>query len=180
MPELALTRSLTAALCSIVALPATALAADQGEATPLNLGSGAAKTAAHHAAGGSGALVRTIVGLLVVIAVIYGVTWVLKQVKGAREAKPTGDARLEPISTLPLGPGQTLHLVRAGSEIVLLGAGEHGLVPVRTYTEEEAVRIGLVRDAEGPGEPPTPGGLLTAPARRKSWLDELRARTVIR
>jgi flagellar protein FliO/FliZ len=174
--ELALTRSLTAALCGIVVLPASALAAD-GEDTPLKLDTGGAgKAVADHAGGGGGAIVRTIVGLAVVIAVIYGVTWVLKQVKGARAGGATGDADLEPLSSLPLGPNASLHLVRAGNEVVLLGAGEHGLVPVRTYTLEEAERTGLLRAPE----PEVPGGLLTAPARRKSWLDELRSKTVIR
>jgi flagellar protein FliO/FliZ len=176
VPELALTRSLTAALCGLVVLPASALAAD-GENTPLNLGDGGAtKVAADHAAGGGGAIVRTIVGLAVVIAVIYGVTWILKQVKGSRETSKSGEADLEQVSTLPLGPNASLHLVRAGNEVVMLGAGEHGLVPVRTYTLEEAERIGLLKAA---GDD-VPGGLLTAPARRKSWLDELRAKTVIK
>ena len=180
MSESVLTRSLTAALCGLLVLPAAAFAAD-GERTPLNLGgqSGTSAKATQHVAGSSGgAIARTIVGLAVVIAVIYGVTWVLKQVKGAREGK-TGQSGLEPISTLTLGDGKTLHLVRAGQEIVLLGSGEHGLVPVRSWTEEEARRLGVLPPDDG-DDPQVPGGLLTAPARRRSWLDELRARTVIK
>jgi flagellar protein FliO/FliZ len=186
VPELALTRSLMAASCGLLVLPATSLAAN-GESTPLNLGgSDAAKTAADHAAGGGGAMLRTIIGLIVVIAVIYCVTWVLKRVKGAKEAKATGEARVEPLATVPLGANKTLHLVRAGSEIVLLGAGEHGLTPIKTYTEEEARRSGLIPAGQELSETtptaivPGPGGLITAPARRRSWLDELRAKTVIK
>ena len=174
MPELALTRSLTAALGGLLVLPATTLAAN-GESTPLNLDA-AKQTAAEHAAGsGASAIVRTIVGLLVVLVVIYGVAWVLKQVKSSKEGKASGGG-LQPIATLPLGSNRSLHLVRAGNEYVLVGAGEHGVVPVRTYTEAEARELGLLDD----GGDDTPGGLLNAPARRRSWLDELRAKTVIK
>jgi flagellar protein FliO/FliZ len=176
VPELALTRSLTAALCGLVVLPASALAAD-GEGTKLDLG-GAADTAAQHTANsGSGAmLVRTVVGLAVVIGVIYGITWVMRQVRSAREDRATGQS-LDTVATLPLGPGKALHLVRAGSEHVLVGTSEHGVTPIRRYSEEEARTLGLVGED---AVPPTDGGLLDAPARRKGWLDELRARTVIK
>jgi flagellar protein FliO/FliZ len=178
--ESVLTRSLTAALCGLLVLPATVLAAD-GEATPLHLEDAAPKAAADHAAGtGGGAIVRTIVGLAVVIGVIYGVTWVLKQVKASKEQRASGGG-LESLATLPLGPNRALHLVRAGSEVLLVGAGEHGVVPVRTYSEEQAQALGLIGDgSDDEAEPPTGGGLLTAPARRRNWMDELRARTVIR
>ena len=61
-----------------------ALAAN-GEQTPLDLGGDAAGAAAEAGAGGGG-LVRTIVGLAVVIGVIYGLTWILRQIKSSREA----------------------------------------------------------------------------------------------
>ena len=72
-------------------------------------------------------------------------------------------------ATLPLGPGKALHLVRAGTEIVLVGASENGVVPVRTYTEREARELGLIGHEIAP----------VAPA-SSNWLDELRSRTVIR
>ena len=60
-------------------------------------------------------------------AVIYGLYWVLKQVKASRETAASGDG-LESVATLPLGPNRSLHLVRAGRELVLLGVAEHGVV----------------------------------------------------
>lgn len=127
-----------------LAAPATALAAaftGPGEDTPLNLPAGAPAKAA--TVGGSGNLVRTIVGLAVVIGVIYGVAWVLRQVKDSRETRVSG-AGLQHAATIPLGPNRSLHLIRAGRELVLVGSAEQGVVPIRTYSEEEAIAVGLI------------------------------------
>jgi flagellar protein FliO/FliZ len=169
-----------------------ALAAD-GESTPLNLPASAPKAGASHAAEQSagGGLVRTIVGLVIVIGVIYGLYWVLKQVKSSREERASGSG-LGTLATLPLGPNRSLHLVRAGGEVVLLGVGEAGVTPIRTYAEHEARALGLIGDEDdsepkGPkGAPSLPGGLGKTQAKpglleslRRS-LDDLRAKTVIR
>lgn len=151
----------------VLVVPATALAAGftgPGEDTPLNLPADAPRQAA--TTGGSGNLVRTIVGLAVVIGVIYGVAWVLRQVKDSRETRVSG-AGLQHAATIPLGPNRSLHLVRAGRELVLVGSAEHGVTPIRVYTEEEAIAIGLIapdededEDADGGPRPSTgpPGG----------------------
>jgi flagellar protein FliO/FliZ len=174
----ALLPACSAALCGGLALPALAAAAD-GEQTPLNLGRDAAAGGAHVGAGG-GSLVRTIVGLLVVIAVIYGLTWILRQVKASREAGPEGTG-LRSVATLPLGQNRSLHLVRAGEEYVLVGAGEHGVTPIRTYTLAEARALGLLDDpGQGPAadDPFSGDGGGGGPLRRA--LDGLRRRTVIK
>jgi flagellar protein FliO/FliZ len=131
-----------AVMCGLL-IPASALAAD-GETTPLNLPS-AQKTAQTAAPGASGGLVRTIVGLAIVLAVIYGLYWVLKQVKSSREATATGSG-LKTVATLPLGTNRALHLVRAGDEVHLLAAGEGGMTQIRTYREPEARALGLLED----------------------------------
>jgi flagellar protein FliO/FliZ len=118
--------------------------ADAGEKTPLNL-KDTPTTQTHVSSGGS--IVRTIVGLAVVIGVIYGLYWILKQVKSSREEKASGQG-LAAISTLPLGPNRSLQLVRAGRDLVLLGVTEHGVTPVRSYSEDEAEAAGLL-DLEG-------------------------------
>ena len=118
---------------------------------------------------------RTIVGLAVVIGVIYGLYWILKQVKASREETASGDG-LKTIATLPLGTNRSIHLVRAGQEIVLVGAGEHGVTPIRTYSEAEARALGLIDDETA--EPPT--SAKPARARRPALLDGLRRLTVIR
>ncbi len=97
-------KSGVATLLGVVLLaPASAFAAD-GESTPLNLTP--PKVNAHHAAPtAGGGLVRTIVGLAIVIAVIYGLYWVLKQVKASREERSSGQG-LGTLATLPLGPNR--------------------------------------------------------------------------
>jgi flagellar protein FliO/FliZ len=167
--------SLFAAATAVTSLLLTsqdAFGADTGEKTPLNLKDVPPSSNTH--VGGGGSIVRTIVGLAVVIGVIYGLYWVLKQVKSSREEKASGQG-LAALATLPLGPNRSLQLVRAGREIVLIGVSEHGVTGVRTYTEEEAEAAGLL-DLEAESESGDPGG-----NRNRAWggvLDELRRRTV--
>jgi len=139
--------SRAAALSAAVVLlsSATARAAAGSESTPVHL-SGASGTHATHV-GGGGSLVRTIVGLAVVIGLIYGVAWVLKQVKAGKQERSTG-AGLASVASVPLGPNRAVHLLRAGSELVLVGVGEHGVTPIRTYDEAQARAAGLL-DEDG-------------------------------
>jgi flagellar protein FliO/FliZ len=169
-----------AAFTCILAMPvASAFAAKPsgpGEDTPLKL---PAQTthAATGATGGGGSLVRTFVGLAIVLAVIYGVYWVLRQVKSGREERASGSG-LASIATLPLGPNRSLHMVRSGREYVLVGASEHGVTPIRTYSENEARDAGLLDEPDAAElTAPAPartgkGGLL------KDILEEMRKRTV--
>lgn len=161
-----LNRSLSAFTAAVavvlITAPATALGAEfpdgfphitkpkpTGEDTPLSLDT--SEKAADHvtSGGGGGGLVRTIVGLAVVIGVIYGLTWVLKQVKTSRETKSAGPG-LENIASVSLGPNRALHLVRSGREIVLVGAAEQGVTPIRVYSMEEARRLGLLEEDSDP------------------------------
>ncbi len=175
----ALTRASALALSGVLLAPALALAAD-GEDTALGL-EGAAKEETAKVGASGGSIVRTIVGLAVVIGVIYGLTWVLKQVKANKSGDASGSG-LETVATLPLGSNRSLHLVRAGDELVLVGAGEHGVTPIRTYTEAEARRLGLLAAEDVPSgamaelEPEVFG----AETRRGRFIDELRKRTVIK
>src|SRR3954469_26049624 len=100
-----------ASLTSFLLTPQLALAAtDAGEKTPLDLKD---PSGPNTPVGGRGSIVRTIVGLAVVIGVIYGLYWILKQVKSSREEKATGQG-LAALATLPLGAQRSLQLVRAG------------------------------------------------------------------
>jgi flagellar protein FliO/FliZ len=175
--------SVGAAVLGLLLLAPAALAAG-GEATPLNLPADT-DVKASGTPGGGGGLVRTIVGLAVVIGVIYGLYWILKQVKAAREDKASGQG-LEPLATLPLGGNRSLQLVRAGREIVLVGVAETGVTHVRTYTEAEARQLGLLGDGDA-APLPVParlgaGGDPFGPQRPgiAGLLEDLRKRTVIR
>ena len=167
----------SAALSLVLLAPAGALAATgTGENTPLSLpADGGAKKVT--TASGSGSLVRTFVGLAIVLAVIYGIAWVLKQVKRSKEERGQGTS-LETTAVVALGPNRSLHLVRAGRELVLVGVAEHGVTPIRTYTEDEAIDLGLIGDddAELDGAPHT----TTSRAGAVRWLDRLKDRTVRR
>jgi flagellar protein FliO/FliZ len=173
-------RLLGAALFGLLLLAPTALAAD-GESTPLNLTEPKATTA--HAAGStSGGLVRTIVGLAVVIGVIYGLYWILKQVKASREDSASG-VGLHTLATLPLGQNRSMQLIRAGTEVVLVGVGEGGVTPIRTYGEHEARALGLLADEDDDDEdrPGRATAIAALPGGPKpSLLSRIRSRTVIR
>jgi flagellar protein FliO/FliZ len=181
-----ITAALTGAATALLCLPAIALGAN-GENTSLGLDAASADAAQSTGPGGSGVL-RTIVGLVVVIAIIYAVTWVLKAVRRAREEQKSGTA-LDSLASLPLGPSRSLHLVRAGDVVVLLGVSEGGITPIRTYHEEEALALGLIApEVPAAGLPsllPVPGGALSdhQTATHGAFakvLDALRRRTVIR
>jgi flagellar protein FliO/FliZ len=115
------------------------------ESEPLDLGGA---TSSAHAAGG-GNIAKTIVGLAIVLAVIFGLRWVMKQYKSGREKKAAGTG-LAQVATLPLGSNRSLHVVRAGREVLVVGSGEHGVTPVRSYSEEEARALGLLETEEDP------------------------------
>jgi flagellar protein FliO/FliZ len=162
------------ALTSLLLNTSDAFGAEAGEKTPLNLKD--ATGDAHTQVSGGGSIVRTIVGLAVVIGVIYGLYWVLKMVKSSREEKASGQG-LAALATLPLGTNRSLQLVRAGRELVLVGVSEHGVTPVRTYNEDEAEAAGLL-DLETDAVQGDPGG-----NRNKAWggiVAEMRRRTVRR
>lgn len=127
------------------------------------------RTAATSTSGSS--IIRTLLGLIFVAGLIYAIAWIMRRVKRGREAQATGNG-LSSVATLPLGSGRTLHLVRAGSDVILVGSSEHGVAPVRVYSEEEALANGLISDEsqadamraaaigfapEGASRPPTAG-----------------------
>jgi flagellar protein FliO/FliZ len=168
---------------NLPALPIFAVAAPHGESQPLDLGG---STASAHAASG-GSIVRTIVGLAIVLAVILGLRWVLKHYKAGREKKAAGTG-LAQVATLPLGGNRSLHVVRAGREVLVVGSGEGGVTPVRSYSEEEARALGLLEEdaveapplrmeSDGPSEGGTAGPAAAGAIGRRA-LDTLRGWTV--
>jgi flagellar protein FliO/FliZ len=65
--------------------------------------------------------------------------------------------------------------VRVGPEIVLLGAAEHQVTPIRRYSEAEAYSLGLL-------EPPsmTLASLEAEVEQPKGLMNILRAKTVVK
>jgi flagellar protein FliO/FliZ len=157
-------------------LTAPAALAANGEKTKLDLGSsGETAQNAQNASGGS--LVRTIVGLFVVLAVIYGLYWVLKKVKSSKDSSASGSG-LETIATMPLGTNRALHLVRTGREFVLLGTAEHSITPIRRYSEDEARALGLIDVPETLNVGATLESL--APIQPKGLMEILRSKAVVK
>ncbi len=135
---------LTAALTLVhgaVAGAYTPPSSARAENTPLHLGSSSTPHAGASASSG-GSITRTLVGLVVVVALIYTVTWILRKLKRP-EGRAVGTG-LESVANLPLGPGRSLALVRAGSELVLVGVAEHQVTALRRYSEDEARAAGLL------------------------------------
>jgi flagellar protein FliO/FliZ len=148
----------TAALCACLLVPVWVLASAStaaafsptsktgGENQPLSLGSSGTGTHTSTSSGGA-SIVRTIVGLAIVIAVIWGLAWIMRQVKAGRGGgwdSNQSSAGLASVAALTLGTGRSVHLVRAGNDYVLLGSTEHGVAPIHRYTEEEARDAGLL------------------------------------
>lgn len=103
-----------------------------------------------------------IVGLAIVLVVIYGVYWLLKAYKKTKSA--ASDGRLEVVATTVLGPNRSVHLIRVGDELVLVGSAEHGVTRLRVYDPEEAaVLTSRIESPAGSSElAPSRGGLALA------------------
>jgi flagellar protein FliO/FliZ len=136
---LALGVALVASACPAAAFTPTSHKAG-GENAPLTLST--PSVGPHTSSSGAG-IVRTIVGLAIVLAVIWGLSWILRQVKTSRETQ-AGGTGLSSVATLPLGTGRSLHLVRAGADYLLLGSAEHGVTPIYRYSEQQARDAGLL------------------------------------
>jgi flagellar protein FliO/FliZ len=162
-----------AVLALAFACPSTALAGsfhrDQTPLSPAVTGAaGGGSGNAHVSAGGSFA--RMVVGLAIVIAVIYGVYWLLKAY-GRSKGGLSDDGRMSVLATTALGPNRAVHLVRVGDELVLVGSAEGGVTPIRVYSADDVRRLELES-----------GGPLVALGRaggtgRRNLIEELRKRT---
>jgi flagellar protein FliO/FliZ len=125
-----------------------ALARSTGEDTPLHLSASSGTTKTTSSSGGGASIVRTIVGLFIVIAVIYGIAWIMKLAKKSK-SRPTGRG-LTQVASLPLGGGRSVAVVRAGREVLVVGVAENGVTPIRSYSEAEAIALGIEIPPEKP------------------------------
>jgi flagellar protein FliO/FliZ len=117
----------------------------------------------------SGAIARTIVGLAIVLAVVYGLYWLLKSAAKSRAGQ--SDGRIEVVATTTLAPNRALHLIRSGDELILVGATEQSVTPIRVYSAEEARAMDIelaaaAQLAQNPGGQQGPTGLVEALRRR--------------
>jgi flagellar biosynthetic protein FliO len=155
------------AALAVLALPAASMAAANGGATtrkatkpspastadkpdakksskfeqqPLDLGPSGKQEAKKAAKKGSGgAIWRMILGLLFVLGVIYAVHWLLKNYSKSRfpGMVSSGNGAIEVVATTPLAQGRSLHLVKVGGEVVLIGATEQSITQLRTLDAQQ-------------------------------------------
>lgn len=137
-----------------------------------------------------GGLVRGVIGFVVVIGAILLVAKLLKTNQKRKNGGylPRGRGRdgglVEVISTTPLGPNRQLHLVRVGDEVILVGSGEGGITPLRTFDEGAAIALGVISQEEqeldvGFADALAGAGVPVAPRRVQAVgvLDRVRALT---
>ena len=135
--------------------PAQKAPAFHQDTTPLDSavtgGSSTSGSSGHASVGStSGEIARVVVGLAIVLAVVYGVYWLLKS--AARARMGSGDDSITVVSTTPIPSNRALHLIRAGDELILVGATEQSITPLRVYSAAEAAQMDLqARVAAQPG-----------------------------
>jgi flagellar biosynthetic protein FliO len=104
---------------------------------------GKASVTSHIASGASNAALHMLLGLAVVSALIFGLYKILKRTAAKNDKTVRDDGWMQVVSSTPIGPSRSLHLVRVGNEVVLLASSEQSVTPVRVYAAEEAERLGV-------------------------------------
>ncbi len=92
---------------------------------------------------------RTFIGLVVVIIIIWGISAVFRRFVTVRGLARSSES-LKILYTLSLSPTRTLYLVRLADRILLIGAGEGGLRTLGEITEPDEVAL-ILRDVEYKG-----------------------------
>jgi flagellar protein FliO/FliZ len=136
---------LACAFTGLLALPASA-AAYQRDRTPLPAdlsGKAGHSVGAGVASGTSNAALHMLLGLAVVVALIFGLYKLLKRSQSKNGKTIKDDGWIQVVSSTPLSPSRSLHLVRVGEELVLIGSSEQSVTPIRVYSAEEANRLGV-------------------------------------
>jgi flagellar protein FliO/FliZ len=157
--------------------PSVALAETfKRDETPLPASvSGSEQAAQSGGGGGGGALVRMIVGLAIVVGVIYGVYWLLRTSAKAKARR--SDGGIDVVATASLGPNRSVHLLKLGGELVLVGSAEQGVTSLRVYAPEEAAQLGLNQPQNGDSALAGARTREQASVRSRNMLEELKRRT---
>jgi flagellar biogenesis protein FliO len=98
----------------------------------------------------NGSFLRFVFGLIVVVGAILGVHWLLKRWGQSRIQGVAGRTGvIDVVATTNLAQGRTLHLVRVGRELVLVGATEQSITRIG---EMDAAALGEMAADRGNGE----------------------------
>jgi flagellar biosynthetic protein FliO len=155
------------ALAVSLALPARVALADGGEvatATPAPTQWWSQAMADSSQAAPEPSLTETLLSVLwklaLVVLLVYGVSWVMKRLS-VRRVVASGQ-QLQVIETVSLGANRTLHLVRVGSQTLLVGATPQELRTLADVTDTVGSDDDLWHEAaatdEGAGAASSPDG----------------------
>ncbi|HMN99431.1 MAG TPA: flagellar biosynthetic protein FliO [Miltoncostaeaceae bacterium] len=137
--------------------------------------------------GAGGTLIRLVVGLGIVVGLIGGVWYVLKRVQRSRypgmdDRNPAG--LIDVLATTSLGPNRSLHLVKVGEEIVLVGSTDHQVAPITRIGAEDAAGLAGAAAPQPTSFRGDPGAAARTRAQKsaadQSVVDRLRAMTARR
>jgi len=136
------------AACALAGLAVPAASAGfHRDDTPLpaDVSGAAGAKAAHDSASTGGAALHMLLALAIVLALIFGLYKLLKRTAGRPAAEPgvPDDGFIDVVSSAPLAPSRSLHLVQVGDELVLVGASEQSVTPIRVYGPDEARGLGI-------------------------------------
>jgi flagellar protein FliO/FliZ len=84
-----------------------------------------------------------VIGLAIVLALIFGLYKLLKRSSMKNDSTVADDGWMGVLSTTPLAPSRSLHLVRVGEELILLGTSDGAVTPIRVYSPDEARALGV-------------------------------------
>ncbi|HET6875888.1 MAG TPA: flagellar biosynthetic protein FliO [Acidimicrobiales bacterium] len=150
----------------------------QTTATTVAAPAGGATTAKQVSA--SGLVFQLVIGLAVVLGIIWVAARVMKGRVGMSNPKKR-NATLAVVGRQPLGKGVQIAIVKAGSEMYLLGVTAHQVTRLARFQPDEI-------DNVGPGSPDdlppavgsAPGSPLPVPFRLQSSIKALQDRTLRR
>lgn len=106
---------------------------------------------------GGGTLLRLGLGLVVVMGLIAAVWYVMKRVQRSRfpALEERAGALIDVVTTTQLGPNRSVHLIRVGEEMVLVGSTDHSVTPLARLGAEDALAlVDLAPPSPRFGEPP--------------------------
>lgn len=180
LTTLALTAGPALAQAATAPVDPETLPIPEGSATPTSL-----------TGEGGGTLLRLAIGLVVVVGLIAAVWFVMKRVQRSRypALEERGPALIDVVTTTALGPNRSLHLVRVGEELVLVGSTDHSVTGLaRLGVEESAALVDLApagpRFGSGSATPGGPGvddrARAAATAGEATLVERLRAITTRR
>lgn len=131
-----------------------------------------------------GSVGRMFFGLLVVLGVIFGVNFLLKRWGQSRLQGASGTAGvIDVVATTPLAAGRSLHLVRVGGELVLIGATEQSITQLGAVSGEDFQSVAgdggkgqfqsMLSGAMVAGQPGVPATLGGAASSKPSLISRL-------